>query len=180
MPEKKTLSWWVAIVAGIATVVTLFITLQDRPKPFTFDDWVVRANSVCDQDAGAVSANVRSGNQDYQAIVQDLQYGQPAQADLAKLATDLGNAADGVRKAHGDLAAIPKPNSRQSDVRDALEELNRDQESMARAADDLQGVDASDPSSIQSAMTQATNDEPNLSQVNQKLANMGVARCFSV
>ncbi|MFE4874320.1 hypothetical protein [Streptomyces sp. NPDC056682] len=180
MPEKKTISWWIAIAAGVATVVTLFVTLQDRPKPFTFEDWATHANSICDQDAGAVSANVRSGNQDYQALVQDLQYGQPAQTDFAKFATDLGNAADGVRKTNGDLAAIPKPNSRQPDVRDALEELNRDQDSMARAADDLQNVDASDPSSIQSSMEQATIDEPDLSQVNQKLATMGVTHCFSV
>ncbi|MBV6703466.1 hypothetical protein [Kitasatospora aureofaciens] len=180
---KRKLLWWTSILAGIATIATLIIVLQDRPKPFTIQNWARHANAACDQDSKDLSTANRALDRDSRTVESKRQSGIVPQADLDKLANDLADASSAELKLTGDLLVITEPNSRKSDVQDVTDTLRLQGAAWHQASNDLGGIDTANPTSVNIALLRMVEElrtaGPLYDRYLRQMKSLGVDHCSS-
>jgi hypothetical protein len=150
-PARKRISTFVKAAAGTITLIatitgTYLAYLAVRPDPATTATWVRQANSVCDQEIGAMSQSIFNGLAPSAAGPQ----GSSVQASQVSKVSALIGAVASLTKVIGEMDALPTPgDSRVPQVRDVLSSghaLVNSLNSFSYAAQD--SVETTSPASI--------------------------------
>ena len=107
--------------------------------------------------------------------------GVPLQTDEAKLADDVATFTGMERRINADLADIPKPNSRDSEVQQALNSFNKAYIDMSKAVSAPETADPNDTLSVQNALNQMDVSfwhNPYYGQTYQAMQGLGVSHCY--
>lgn len=180
---NKSLTWWITILAGLAGIIALIVTLIDRPGPFTIRDWTARANSACDRNVlnGPITAS--QIKRDTESVLHDFQSNMSAQSDIIKLASDLGAINSAENKRAADLADIPRPNSQEDQVQRAISAFNNASKQIHKAMAALELIDVNNATSTQKGMTQFSASFrasiPYYEEARRILQKLGVTHCYT-
>ncbi|MGV9933265.1 hypothetical protein ACWDY4_22120 [Streptomyces olivaceoviridis] len=146
---KRNIAWASGILGTMIAIVSLYLTW---PRPMSLDEWVSRANSVCDQDAGNITSYGTSMWRGIGTVWHDLLFRIPPQDDINKLIDEINSFAGVEQKLNGDLERIPKPGSRQSEIKKMLNEQAAGKDELYKAAAQLISADAADVASVENSL----------------------------
>ncbi|MEV7372970.1 hypothetical protein AB0O51_19080 [Streptomyces sp. NPDC090301] len=113
------MAWWVGILAGLAGIVALVLSITDRDD-FTVEEWSREASAACDTFEGEVAENYRVATE----LLAMVNPEGPGDKRDQEAGDAWGRLAGSERKITGEMGKIQMPSSHQGAVRDLLEAMN--------------------------------------------------------
>ncbi|MFI2372731.1 hypothetical protein [Streptomyces sp. NPDC018833] len=177
----KRIGGLIGILAALAGIIGLVITVMDRPEPLKAEDWASEANAACEREIGALTSATLNAQTALLTVQTNIQAGTLTDQQVKDAAWYFDSAAGALRKINGELRRIKRPGEIENEVDEVIDKGVELSNVMSRVAVNLSQVSLSEPARslelLGAANTEIQKADPLLSQWQEGLQALDVTSC---